>query len=92
MDVKDYMQQVGRAAREASRATARASTAAKNAALLAMAAAIRARGAELLAANAADVAEARANGLDAAMIDRLQLSAKGVESHGAGPGTGRRPA
>jgi glutamate-5-semialdehyde dehydrogenase len=59
---------------------ARASTAAKNSALLAMAAAIRARSAELLAANAADVAEARANGLDAAMIDRLTLTAKGVEA------------
>jgi glutamate-5-semialdehyde dehydrogenase len=84
MNVKDYMQQVGRAAREASRATARASTAAKNAALLAMAAAIRARGAELLAANAADVAEARANGFDAAMIDRLQLSDKSVEAMAQG--------
>jgi gamma-glutamyl phosphate reductase len=42
MDVKTYMQQVGRQAREASRATARASTAAKDMALLAMAAAIRA--------------------------------------------------
>ena len=43
MDVKTYMQQVGRQAREASRATARASTAAKNTALLAMAQAIRER-------------------------------------------------
>jgi glutamate-5-semialdehyde dehydrogenase len=78
------MQQVGRQAREASRATARASTAAKNMALLAMAAAIRARSAELLAANAADVAEARANGLDAAMIDRLTLTEKGVEAMALG--------
>ena len=45
MDVKTYMQDVGRNARAASRATARASTAAKNTALLAMAAAIRARSA-----------------------------------------------
>jgi glutamate-5-semialdehyde dehydrogenase len=84
MDVLDYMQQLGRQAREASRATARASTAAKDKALLAMAAAIRARSAELLAANAADVAEARANGLDAAMIDRLTLTAKGVEAMAEG--------
>ena len=68
MDVKTYMQQVGRKAREASRATARASTAAKNAALQAMAGMIRARSGELLTANAADVAEARAAGLDAAPI------------------------
>jgi glutamate-5-semialdehyde dehydrogenase len=84
MDVKTYMQNVGRNARAASRAVARASTAAKNSALLAMAAAIRERRGELLAANAADVAEARGNGLDAAMIDRLQLSAKGVEAMAQG--------
>ena len=84
MDVKNYMQQVGRAARKASRATARASTAAKNTALLAMAAAIRERRAELLAANAADVAEARTNGLDAAMIDRLTLTDKGIEAMAQG--------
>jgi glutamate-5-semialdehyde dehydrogenase len=84
VNIKDYMQQVGRQAREASRATARASTGAKNAALLAMAAAIRERSDELLAANAADVAEANANGLDAAMIDRLTLTAKGVEAMAQG--------
>ena len=84
MDVKAYMQQIGRNAREASRATARASTAAKNTALLAMAAAIRERRAELLAANAADVAEARGNGLDAAMIDRLTLTDKGIEAMAQG--------
>ncbi|MBU0752418.1 MAG: glutamate-5-semialdehyde dehydrogenase [Gammaproteobacteria bacterium] len=80
MDIKDYMENVGRAARAASRETAKASTAAKNAALLAMAQAIRDGSAGLLAANAEDLAEARANGLDAAMIDRLTLTAKGVES------------
>ncbi len=84
MDVRTYMQQVGRQAREASRAMARASTGAKNAALLAMAGAIRARRGELLAANAADVGEARANGLDAALIDRLTLTGKGVEDMAQG--------
>ena len=84
MDVTTYMQHVGRAAREASRATARASTAAKNTALLAMAQAIRERRAELLAANAADVEEARASGLDAAMIDRLTLTDKGVDAMAQG--------
>ncbi len=84
MDVKAYMQQIGRNAREASRATARASTAAKNTALLAMAAATRERCDELLAANAADVAEAKASGLDAAMLDRLQLSEKSIEAMAQG--------
>jgi glutamate-5-semialdehyde dehydrogenase len=84
LNVKDYMEGVGKAARAASRATAKASTGAKNAALLAMAQAIRESQASLLAANAADVAEAQANGLEAAMIDRLTLTAKGVESMAQG--------
>jgi glutamate-5-semialdehyde dehydrogenase len=84
MNVKEYMEGVGRAARAASRETAKASTAAKNAALLAMAAQIRESRDQLLAANAADVAEAKANGLDAAMIDRLTLTPKGVEGMAQG--------
>ncbi|WIM04572.1 MAG: glutamate-5-semialdehyde dehydrogenase [Candidatus Nitricoxidivorans perseverans] len=84
MNIETYMQDVGRAARQASRGMAKASTAAKNAALLAMAGAIRARRDELLAANAADVEEARANGLEPAMIDRLTLTAKGIESMAQG--------
>ena len=84
MDITNYMQLLGRAAREASRDMARASTAAKNDALTAMAAAIRARRGDLLAANAQDLADARAGGLDAAMIDRLTLSEKGVEAMALG--------
>ena len=78
------MQQVGHAARGASRAMARASTADKNAALLAMAGNIRTQANEILAANAEDVAEANANGLDAAMLDRLTLTAKSVEAMAQG--------
>lgn len=84
MDIKTYMQTVGRQAREASRSVAAASTDAKNKALLAMAAEIRARAAQLLEANQRDLAEARANGLEAAMIDRLTLSAKGIEAMAVG--------
>ena len=84
MSIKEYMEQVGRAAREASRAMASASTAAKNNALLAMAAAIRVQSDALLAANAADVEQARLDGLEPAMIDRLTLTAKGVESMAEG--------
>ncbi|WP_298621144.1 glutamate-5-semialdehyde dehydrogenase [uncultured Zoogloea sp.] len=84
MDIKTYMQTVGRQARAASRAVAAASTEAKNKALLAMATEIRARKAQLLDANAQDLAEARANGLEPAMIDRLALSEKGIESMALG--------
>lgn len=83
-DIPRYMEQVGRAARSASRLMAAASTAAKNDALLAMAQRIRERSAELLAANAADVAAASSDGLDAAMIDRLTLNPKSVEAMAQG--------
>nr|WP_199066121.1 glutamate-5-semialdehyde dehydrogenase [Chromobacterium sp. ASV5] len=80
MNVKEYMQQTGKAARKASRLLARADSQQKNQALLAIAAAIVRDQARLLAANAKDVDAARQSGLDAAMIDRLTLSAKGVEA------------
>ena len=74
-DIKQYMQFVGKAARTASRSTAKADTATKNSALIAMADAIRRDQALLLAANAKDLDSARAKGIEAAMIDRLTLSA-----------------
>lgn len=84
MDIQQYMQTVGRQAREASRAVARADSNAKNAALRAIAAAIRRESAALLAANAEDLAAARAAGLEPAMLDRLTLSAKGVAAMAEG--------
>ena len=84
MDIKTYMHTVGRQARAASRAVAAASTDAKNTALLAMAAQIRANATELAAANARDLAAARESGLEPAMIDRLTLSAKGIEAMAIG--------
>ena len=84
MTLKDTLLQIGQAARDASHAVARASTSAKNTALLAIASAIRTRRDELLAANAADLAAAKAEGLDAAMLDRLTLSEKGIEAMAQG--------
>ena len=72
--VLDYMNRLGRAAREASRITARATTAQKNNALLAAARALDGARAALLDANAKDLAVGRENGLDDAMLDRLALS------------------
>ncbi|QDF98620.1 glutamate-5-semialdehyde dehydrogenase [Azoarcus sp. DD4] len=84
MDIQHYMQTLGRQARAASRTLASASTAAKNSALMAMAAEIRACSSTLLAANAADLETARHNGLEDALIDRLTLTAKGIEAMAAG--------
>jgi glutamate-5-semialdehyde dehydrogenase len=72
------MSDLGRRAKAASGALALASTKRKNAALDAMAEAIRAAAADILAANAEDVAEARAAGANAAFVDRLALDAKRV--------------
>ncbi len=84
MEIKDYMQTVGRQARAASRRLAMATTAEKNAALLHIAAAIRRDKAALVAANQEDLAAARAAGLETAMLDRLTLSEKGVEGMAEG--------
>jgi len=84
LDLKQYMERVGQQARAASRAMARASTADKNRALLTIAAAIRRDAARLKAVNARDVERARANGQDAAFIDRLTLSDKAIDVMAAG--------
>ena len=84
MNVKDYMQGLGRQARAASRLMAKASTDARNGALLAVAAAIRRDAAKLLAANREDMAAARAAGLEEALLDRLALSEKSVATMAEG--------
>ena len=83
-NVKEYMQGVGKTARAASRLMALADTATKNRALTEIAASLQNQTALLLAANAKDVAAARADGLDAASVDRLTLTEKTV--HGMAEG------
>ena len=84
MDVKTYMHTLGREARAASRAIASADANQKNRALLAMAAAIRRDTFKLLAANARDMAAARAEGLDAALLDRFEINEKSVSAMAEG--------
>ena len=66
------------AAKVAAAAVAQLTTEEKNAALLAMADALEARCAEVLAANGADMARERANGMSEDMLDRLMLNEKRV--------------
>ena len=73
MDIVAYMRSLGAAARQASRVIARANTGAKNAALQAIHDELLRDRASVLAANARDVAAGEANGLDAALLDRLAL-------------------
>lgn len=82
--IQDYMTTLGKQARAASRVLAAASTNTKNRALQAIAAELRAAAPALLQANERDLANAREAGLDSAMIDRLTLTAKGVESMAQG--------
>ncbi|MGM4902568.1 glutamate-5-semialdehyde dehydrogenase [Tardiphaga sp. 866_E4_N2_1] len=73
-DLPVLMNDLARSARAAARALAVAPTEQKNRALAAMERAIRAGVPAILAANAEDVAEARANGATSAFIDRLTLT------------------
>ncbi|UGV24393.1 glutamate-5-semialdehyde dehydrogenase [Rhodopseudomonas boonkerdii] len=73
-DLPVLMNDLAARARAAARVLAVAPTAQKNRALAAMEAAIRAGSAAILAANAEDVAEVRANGATSAFIDRLTLT------------------
>jgi glutamate-5-semialdehyde dehydrogenase len=72
-DVAPLMQALGRRARQAARLVALAPEEQRNRALLAMAQALRSRAGSILAANAQDIADARAGGQNAAFIDRLLL-------------------
>lgn len=74
MDIKHYMQTVGSQARDVSRVIAAADTALKNSALLAIAKALNSNLDELLRANAMDMQNGRNNGLEAALLDRLELN------------------
>ena len=84
MQVKAYMRELGRGARAAARELARADTAAKDRALARMAAEIRAQAKAILAANAADVKQARKAGRGAAFVERLAMNAKSVEQMAEG--------
>lgn len=73
LNVKDYMAGLGQKARAASRIIAAAPTALKNKALLAIAAELDKSRITLVAENQKDLAAGKANGLDAAMLDRLAV-------------------
>jgi glutamate-5-semialdehyde dehydrogenase len=83
-DVQALVAALGQSAREAGRLLARAGTAAKNRALEVAAESLVDREKTILAANARDVKGARAEGADDAFIDRLKLTAKGVEEMAEG--------
>ncbi len=82
--LSELMRKMGHAALAACDALSLASTQTKNQALHAAAAAIRARRADILGANAQDLARARERHLTSALLDRLELNDKRVESMAKG--------
>lgn len=84
MSVQEYMQNLGKAARAASMELRVATTAQKNQALLAIAAELSKQAEFLKAENAKDLAAGKANGLDAAMLDRLAVTDAGIEQMAEG--------
>ena len=74
MDIKAYMAELGSKARTASRYIAKATTAQKNAALLNIADSINQNREALLDANQQDMAAGKQKGLEAALLDRLELT------------------
>lgn len=83
-EIASQMNALGRAAVDAARTLAQASTDAKNTALKSAAAAIRSRKGEILEANRFDMEQARARNLSGALLDRLMLDDKRIESMARG--------
>jgi glutamate-5-semialdehyde dehydrogenase len=84
MDLARQIEGMGKTAKEAARRLATASTSAKNSALLLAAAQLRAQNKALLAANKQDVDAGKANGLSAAMLDRLTLTPARIDAMAKG--------
>ncbi len=79
-DVAAYMSELGVRARSASRALAAAATAAKDAALLAITDDLDGRRDDLISQNRRDLEAGTAKGLDAALLDRLELTPARIDS------------
>ncbi|MCS4533523.1 glutamate-5-semialdehyde dehydrogenase [Neisseria montereyensis] len=77
-NIQEYVRQTATAAKQAFYTLAGASTAQKNATLLLLAELIEQHQNEILAANALDLENAEAKGLDAALLDRLKLTEKTI--------------
>jgi len=82
--VNEYVQDLGRAAQAAAAAMSVADTVQKDAALLAMAEAIEASEPTLLEANRLDMEQAQEKGINAALLDRLELTPARIASMSQG--------
>ncbi len=80
MNIKEYMNDVGVKARFAGREISRTESGKKNLALLKIAEVIDANSVVLVSENQKDLDAGKANGLDAAMLDRLALTPKSIQA------------
>lgn len=84
MDISAYITSLGQRARGAARHIARADSGQKNDALLAIAAALVAERKKLLSANQKDMEAGKQSGLDAALMDRLELNDERIDGMAEG--------
>ena len=84
INIQEMMQDIGQRARVASRAMARASAEQKNQALLHIAKLVRQKASDIQKVNQIDVERAKANGQDAAFVDRLTMTPKTIETMALG--------
>lgn len=80
VNIKDYMNGLGVQAKKAGRKISRTESGKKNLALLKIAEVIEQSADNLIAENAKDLAAGKANGLDAAILDRLALTPKSINA------------
>ena len=80
MNIKEYMTDLGRQAKVAGREVSRADSGKKNAALLAIAEQLAGQTAFLAAENTKDLQAGKEKGLDAALLDRLELTPARIQA------------
>jgi glutamate-5-semialdehyde dehydrogenase len=80
VDIREYMRTLGQQARKAGREISRTESGKKNLALLKIAEAIENSHELLIAENRKDLDAGKSNGLDAALLDRLELKSSGIQA------------
>ncbi|MCI4624331.1 MAG: glutamate-5-semialdehyde dehydrogenase [Candidatus Magnetoovum sp. WYHC-5] len=78
MDLREYIQEMAKGAKQGSRALAKATSVTKNKALQTMASLLKERISFLIEENKKDIADAQEKGLSTAMLDRLTLNEKRI--------------
>jgi len=80
VEVTEYMTKLGQQARKAGREMSKANSGKKNLALMKIAEALANNKEALVSENQKDLLAGKNNGLDSALLDRLELSLKGIDS------------